>query len=373
MVAREQDLGHRPAAPLRGPRVVRVLRRALQRRAEGLLERRLGVPERARELAQHGVEHDHRRQLAAGEHVAADRDLVGAEVVDDPLVEALVAAAQQRQRRLGRQLARRARRRAAARPASARSRAAARAARPGPRRSGRAARPPSRRRAAPSRRRRRTACRRPRRRSASSSRAGRRTRARGRARARWSRAAGSRYQSNQLREQREDVNVHRRTPGRRRSGGPRCRSSGSRRARAGSAGRPTSSASHDGSAIIRSTTPTSVSPSTTRQPSRSRAQNSPSSSGGASSTGHAQLGAAQRLGLVARAAALDAQDRLLGRARAARQRDAAVAQQQLLAAGEQLGVGAHHVEGAVEPVRPADVAGQQRLTRRCRRGRGGCP
>jgi hypothetical protein len=87
---------------------------------------------------------------------------------------------------------------------------------------------------------------------------------------------------------------------------------------------------------------------------------------------HSQLATTQRLGLVARAAALDAQDRLLGRARAARQRDAAAAQQQLLAVGEQRRVGAYDVEGAVEPVRPADVAGQE-LIRRCRRGRGGCP
>src|SRR5688500_8697507 len=55
MMAREQDLGHRPAAPLRGTRVVRILRRALERRAEGLLQRGLGVTERARQLAQHGV------------------------------------------------------------------------------------------------------------------------------------------------------------------------------------------------------------------------------------------------------------------------------------------------------------------------------
>ena len=101
MMAGEQDLGHRPAAPLRGARVVRVLRRALERLAEGLLQRGVGVAERARKLAQHGVEHDHRGELAAGQHVATDRDLVAAEVVDDPLVEALVAAAQKRQRRLG--------------------------------------------------------------------------------------------------------------------------------------------------------------------------------------------------------------------------------------------------------------------------------
>src|SRR5215210_5835376 len=104
MMAREQDLGHRPAAPLRGARVVRVLRRAFQRRAEGLLQRGVGVAERPRQLAQDGVADDHRSELAAREHVAADRDLVRAEVVDDPLVEALVAPAQQGHPRLGREL-----------------------------------------------------------------------------------------------------------------------------------------------------------------------------------------------------------------------------------------------------------------------------
>ena len=81
------------------------------------------MAERARQLAQHRVAHDHRRQLAAGEHVAADRDDVAGEVLEDALVEALVAAAQQRQRGLAGELARRAPRRAAARRARARSRA----------------------------------------------------------------------------------------------------------------------------------------------------------------------------------------------------------------------------------------------------------
>ncbi len=55
------------------------------------------MPERPRELAQHGVRDHHRGELAAREHVAADRQGVGREVLDDALVEALVAAAQQRE------------------------------------------------------------------------------------------------------------------------------------------------------------------------------------------------------------------------------------------------------------------------------------
>jgi hypothetical protein len=58
----------------------------------------------------------------------------------------------------------------------------------------------------------------------------------------------------------------------------------------------------------------------------------------------------------------------------ARQDDAAVAQQQLVAAGQQLGVDAYHVKRSVEPVRAADVADEERISiRRCRRGRACCP
>ena len=47
-------------------------------------------------------------------------------------------------------------------------------------------------------------------------------------------------------------------------------------------------------------------------------------------------------------------------------RHGAAVEQQLVAPLEQAGVRPGDVEGAVEPVRPADVAGEQRLTRRCR-------
>src|SRR4051794_24655747 len=96
----EQDLRHLPAAVVRRPRVVRVLGVAAQRAAERLLERRLAVAQRAGELAQDRVHDDHRRQLAAAQDVPPDRHGVRREVLDDPLVEPLVAAAQQRDRRL---------------------------------------------------------------------------------------------------------------------------------------------------------------------------------------------------------------------------------------------------------------------------------
>ena len=62
------------------------------------------MAERAGQLAHQHVGDDHRRQLAAGQHVAADRELVVGEVLVDAVVEALVAAAEQRHVRLGDQL-----------------------------------------------------------------------------------------------------------------------------------------------------------------------------------------------------------------------------------------------------------------------------
>src|SRR5579862_3698857 len=53
VVTRQQDLRHGPAAELSGPRVVRVLGKAFERVAEGLLHGRAGVPERAGKPAQH--------------------------------------------------------------------------------------------------------------------------------------------------------------------------------------------------------------------------------------------------------------------------------------------------------------------------------
>ena len=142
-------------------RVVRVLGRALERRAERLLDRALLVAERAGELADHRVADDHRRQLAARQDVGPDRHDVARQVLVHALVEALVAAAQQRQRRLGRRAPRRASRRTGAHPRPARSRGGEPGAPAGPRRSARSARPPPRRPGSPCPRRRRRACRPP--------------------------------------------------------------------------------------------------------------------------------------------------------------------------------------------------------------------
>src|SRR5688572_7608613 len=72
VMAGEQDLRDAPAAVLGGARVVRILRVAAQRLAEGLLDRGCRVAERAGQLAQDGVADHHRGELAAGQHVAPD-------------------------------------------------------------------------------------------------------------------------------------------------------------------------------------------------------------------------------------------------------------------------------------------------------------
>src|SRR6476620_1810115 len=97
-MAAEQHVRDLPSTVFRGARVVRILGVAAERLRERFLRRGLRVAQGSRQLAQHGVGDDHRRQLAARDDVAADRQRVRAEVLDDPLVEALVAAAQQRDR-----------------------------------------------------------------------------------------------------------------------------------------------------------------------------------------------------------------------------------------------------------------------------------
>src|SRR5581483_11723878 len=100
----EQNLGDLPAPVGGGTRVVRVLGVAFERLAEGLLRGRALVAEGTRQLARDRVADHHRGRLAAAQHVAADRHRVAREVLDDALVEALVAPAEQRQARLGGQL-----------------------------------------------------------------------------------------------------------------------------------------------------------------------------------------------------------------------------------------------------------------------------
>ena len=57
----------------------------------------VGIAQNAWDPASGGVDHDQGSQLAAGDDVIADRDLVADQVLADALVDALVATAEQRQ------------------------------------------------------------------------------------------------------------------------------------------------------------------------------------------------------------------------------------------------------------------------------------
>jgi hypothetical protein len=103
VVAGEQDVRHRPAVEVCRARVMRVLEPAPELVGEALdLAGSLG--ERPGEAARHSVEEHHRRQVAVREDVRPDRDRVGREMLDDPLVEAFEARRQQRERVHGREL-----------------------------------------------------------------------------------------------------------------------------------------------------------------------------------------------------------------------------------------------------------------------------
>src|SRR6266511_2294908 len=104
VVSRKQDLRHVPAAIGGRARVVRVLGVPAERRAERLLDDALRGTEGPGQLAQHGIGDDHRSQLAARQDVAPDRDRVGREMLADPLVDTLIAPAQQGQIGLGGEL-----------------------------------------------------------------------------------------------------------------------------------------------------------------------------------------------------------------------------------------------------------------------------
>ena len=62
-------------------------------RLEALVEARLVVAHDAGQKPDHRVEQHHRGDLAAGQHIVADRDFAQAPPLDDPLVDALEAAA----------------------------------------------------------------------------------------------------------------------------------------------------------------------------------------------------------------------------------------------------------------------------------------
>ena len=115
----QQHVGHGHAAELPRPRVVRVIEQpgSLNESCSCDSSRPI-TPGTSRVTASIS---DERGQLPAREHVVPDRDLLGGKPLDDALVHALVAPAQQREVALGR----RARARALDRAGARRARAAA--------------------------------------------------------------------------------------------------------------------------------------------------------------------------------------------------------------------------------------------------------
>src|SRR5690606_25307894 len=108
VVAAQQHVGNREAAPLRGLRVDGVLEHAELVR---LLDEALGVADDARDEPSDGLDHRHRGDLAAVQHVVADAHeahaAAGRVVVDDALVDALVPPAREDELLLACELARR--------------------------------------------------------------------------------------------------------------------------------------------------------------------------------------------------------------------------------------------------------------------------
>lgn len=103
-MARKQDIGNSPTAEVCGAGVMRILRVAAERCAERFFDRGVGVTESTRLFAQNRVADDHRRQLAASDHITTDRNRVATKVLHNSLVEAFVTTAKQSHGWLGRQL-----------------------------------------------------------------------------------------------------------------------------------------------------------------------------------------------------------------------------------------------------------------------------
>src|SRR6202521_2534918 len=92
MVARAKHLGDGMPLELRGPGVVRVFEEML---VEGFVFGRFFGPEHPGDQPADGIDHHHRGELAAGQHVVANRDLLVDQVRGNPLIDALIPSADQ--------------------------------------------------------------------------------------------------------------------------------------------------------------------------------------------------------------------------------------------------------------------------------------
>src|SRR3954468_18787687 len=84
VVPGDEHVRHPQSAKLLRPRVVRMVEEAGLR--ERVLLHRLAPPDHTGHEPGHGLQHDEGRDLAARQHVVADRVLLGREALDDPLV-----------------------------------------------------------------------------------------------------------------------------------------------------------------------------------------------------------------------------------------------------------------------------------------------
>jgi len=97
VIAGEQDLGYSPAPIFRWTGVVRVFQ---QSRGVGIIHGTIRVTKDAGEQAGNGIDQDQCRELPPGQHIIADRDFIRDQVLPDPLIDALVAAAEKRKVRM---------------------------------------------------------------------------------------------------------------------------------------------------------------------------------------------------------------------------------------------------------------------------------
>src|SRR5215204_1919513 len=102
MIAGEQHLWDRAPLPFARPGVMGIFEEPA---FEALLRAGGVLAHDAREQSHTGVEHRHGGDLAAREHIVADRDLLERPALDRPLVDALEAAADDEDTRPRRELA----------------------------------------------------------------------------------------------------------------------------------------------------------------------------------------------------------------------------------------------------------------------------
>ena len=93
VVAVEEDFGDRQAAELAGAGVVGIFQAAVG--PERFVDRALRVAQHPGHQPHDGVDDDHRRDLAAREHVVSDRERLGLEHLEDAFVEPFVTAAEE--------------------------------------------------------------------------------------------------------------------------------------------------------------------------------------------------------------------------------------------------------------------------------------